>query len=119
MTATHDQPGPEPGPELPAAAAPAAQQAASALDIRHDEDRGFFFVVVDGVKGYVQYERDGDTLAATHTVVPNAIGGRGIAAQLVARLFEHARARGLKVHPQCSYVAAWTRKHPEVADLLA
>jgi predicted GNAT family acetyltransferase len=89
------------------------------LEIRHDADRGFFSVVVDGVKGYVQYERDGDTLVATHTVVPHAIGGRGIAAQLVARLFEHARAEGLKVQPHCSYVAAWTRKHPEVADLLA
>ena len=118
MTATHDQPGPEPGQESPAVQ-PVSQPVAPALDIRHDEDRGFFSVVVDGIKGYVQYERDGDTLAATHTVVPQAIGGRGIAAQLVARLFEHARAEGLKVLPRCSYVAAWVRKHPEVADLLA
>ena len=116
MTATHDvDPGPEPGFEPPAPAQPAAP----ALDIRHDAEGGFFSVVVDGVKGYVQYERTGDTLEATHTVVPNAIGGRGIAAQLVARLFEHARAEGLKVQPHCSYVAAWTRKHPEVVDLLA
>ena len=105
--------GPEPGPE------PVAAKAEPPLEIRHDSDRGFFSVVVDGVKGYVQYERNGDTLVATHTIVPNAIGGRGIAAQLVARLFEHARAEGLKVQPQCSYVAAWARKHPEVADLLA
>ena len=109
-------PGPEPGPEAPVAQ---QQAAATTLEIRHDADRGFFSVVVDGVKGYVQYEREGDTLVATHTVVPHAIGGRGIAAQLVARLFEHARAEGLKVQPHCSYVAAWTRKHPEVADLLA
>ncbi len=104
---------PEPGPE------PAAAGAESPLEIRHDADRGFFSVVVDGVKGYVQYERKGDTLVATHTIVPNAIGGRGIAARLVERLFEHSRAEGLKVQPQCSYVAAWARKHPEVADLLA
>ena len=116
MNAPHDRPsGPESGSEAPAAAEPATP----GLDIRHDEERGFFSVVVDGVKGYVQYERKGETLVATHTVVPPAIGGRGIAGQLVARLFEHARAAGLKVQPQCSYVAAWTRKHPEVADLLA
>ena len=112
MTVANDAgAGPEPGPE-PADAEPAPE-------IRHDPDRGFFSVVVDGVKGYVQYERKGDTLVATHTIVPNAIGGRGIAARLVARLFEHARAEGLKVQPHCSYVAAWARKHPEVADLLA
>lgn len=114
-TSPNADPGPEPGPEPPAA----QQAAVPTLEIRHDADRGFFSVVVDGVKGYVQYERDGDTLVATHTVVPHAIGGRGIAAQLVARLFEHARAEGLKVQPHCSYVAAWARKHPEVADLLA
>ena len=111
-----DHPGAEPAPEAPSPAPPAA---ISALDIRHDADDGYFSVVVDGVKGYVQYERDGETLVATHTVVPHSIGGRGIAAQLVARLFEHARAEGLKVDPHCSYVAAWSRKHPEVADLLA
>ena len=107
---------PGPGPETPGQ--PAAVTGPP-LDIRHDADRGYFSVVVDGIKGYVQYERKDDTLVATHTVVPNAIGGRGIAAQLVARLFEHARAEGLKIQPLCSYVAAWTRKHPEVADLLA
>jgi predicted GNAT family acetyltransferase len=115
MTVTNEvQPGPGPGPE-PATAA----KAEPTLEIRHDQDRGFFSVIVDGVKGYVEYERKGDTLVATHTIVPSAIGGRGIAAQLVARLFEHARAEGLKVQAQCSYVAAWARKHPEVADLLA
>lgn len=112
---------PDTGPEAEAnPAAPAGQQpAGAALEIRHDPERGFFSVVVDGVKGYVQYERDGETLVATHTVVPHAIGGRGIAGQLVTRLFEHARAEGLKVRPRCSYVAAWSRKHPEVSDLLA
>lgn len=117
MNIAHADTGPdaEAVPEGPAQPQPDL----SALDVRHDAERGFFSVVVDGVKGYVQYERDGDILVATHTVVPHAIGGRGIAGQLVARLFEHARAEGLKVRPHCSYVAAWSRKHPEVADLLA
>jgi predicted GNAT family acetyltransferase len=109
-------PAPETGLVSPAESMAALE---APLDIRHDADGGFFSVVVDGTKGYVQYERKADTLVATHTIVPSAIGGRGIAAQLVSRLFEHARAAGLKVRPQCSYVAAWTRKHPEVADLLA
>lgn len=109
--------GPEPGPVPPASTPVPAT--APALDIRHDAEGGFFSVVVDGVKGYVQYEREADILMATHTVVPHSIGGRGIAGQLVMRLFEHARSEGLKVRPHCSYVAAWARKHPEVANLLA
>jgi predicted GNAT family acetyltransferase len=117
MAAAPDaDPGPESGAET---TAPAAAALPPPLDIRHDAYRGYFSVVVDGTKGYIQYERRDDILVATHTVVPHAIGGRGIAAQLVARMFEHARAEGLKVQPRCSYVAAWARKHPEVADLLA
>lgn len=110
-------PGPEPGSASPPPTATPAT--APALEIRHDAEDGFFSVVVDGVKGYVQYEREAGILVATHTIVPHSIGGRGIAGQLVMRLFEHARAEGLKVRPQCSYVAAWARKHPEVANLLA
>ena len=30
-----------------------------------------------------------------------------------------ARAEGLTVRPDCSYVAAWMRRHPESLDLLA
>lgn len=73
----------------------------------------------DGVEAYVEYELDGDVMTITHTIVPEAIGGRGIAGRLVAQAFETARANGWKVRTQCSYAAAWAQKHPDVAGLLA
>jgi hypothetical protein len=51
--------------------------------------------------------------------VPQQIGGRGVAAALVRTALDHARSEGLKVDPACSYVAAYFRKHPQDADLLA
>lgn len=54
-----------------------------------------------------------------HTLVPRAFEGRGIAAQLVDALIADARTQGFRVVPQCSYVAAQFRRHPEWADLLA
>ncbi|MEO6227213.1 MAG: GNAT family N-acetyltransferase [Thermomonas sp.] len=87
--------------------------------IKHDPESNRFNTVVDGVTGYVEYELAGNTMTLTHTIVPPAIGGRGIASELVKTALDHARAEGLKVVPQCSYADSWMRKHPEYEDLRA
>ena len=53
-----------------------------------------------------------------HTEVPDALQGRGIAADLVASALAWARAESLKVRPSCSYVASYMQRHPETADLI-
>ena len=53
-----------------------------------------------------------------HTELPQAQEGRGIAAQRVAAAFAHARAHGLRVLPQCSYVRSYMRRHTETQALL-
>lgn len=65
------------------------------------------------------YQRQGDVLVLSHTEVPPALEGRGIAAALVRATLDWARAQGLRVQPRCSYVAAYMRRHPETQDLLA
>lgn len=87
--------------------------------ITHDPKSRRFNTAVDAVTGYVEYELSGDTMTLTHTIVPPAIGGRGIAGALVKAALEHARAQGWKVVPQCSYADAWMRKHAEYEDLRA
>ena len=57
--------------------------------------------------------------AAEHTLVPPEIGGRGVAAKLVEALVADARQHGFKIDPQCSYVAAAFKRHPDWADLRA
>ena len=56
---------------------------------------------------------------AESTFVPPAMRGRGVAQQLVEALVADARAQGFKIVPQCSYVDAQFRRHPEWSDLLA
>ena len=46
-------------------------------------------------------------------------GGRGVAGKLVEALIADARAQGFTVVPECSYVAAAFKRHPEWSDLLA
>jgi predicted GNAT family acetyltransferase len=91
----------------------------AAIEVRHQPEASRFATVVDGHEGFVEYGEGEGTLTITHTVVPAAIGGRGIAGRLVRAALEHARAAGLKVVPRCSYAADYLDKHPEYADLRA
>ena len=88
-------------------------------DIRHDTAAQRFVTVVDEVQAHLDYKLAGGVLAITHTIVPPAIGGRGIAGRLVEAALAHAREAGLKVDPQCSYAGAWMRRHPEFDGLRA
>ena len=87
------------------------------ITIHHVPEARKFTTTVDGHEGYVEYSRHGDTLSIDHTIVPSAIGGRGIASDLVKAALEYVRAEGLKVHPACSYADAWMRRHPEYGAL--
>lgn len=89
------------------------------MDIRHDADARRFSTTVDGHEAEVNYELEGGVMRVTHTGVPEAIGGRGIAGELNRAAFEHARRNGLRVDPACAYAAAWAGRHREYADLLA
>ena len=83
--------------------------------------RGEFHARVEGSDaiGRLTYQRRGDVLVADHTLVPTEIGGRGVAGRLVEALIADARKFGWKIEPQCSYVDAAFRRHPEWADLRA
>jgi hypothetical protein len=69
--------------------------------------------------GRLTWVTQGGVKVADHTLVPPELGGRGIAAKLVEALIADARAEGFKIQPQCSYVAAAFKRHPEWADLHA
>lgn len=60
-----------------------------------------------------------NTITIDHTYVPNEYRGKGIAARLVNTAINAARESETKIVPQCSYVAAQFRRHPEWNDLLA
>ena len=90
-----------------------------ASQITHDAGSRRFTTNVEGHEAHVEYADQDGTMAITHTIVPSAIGGRGIAGDLVKAALEHARAQGLKVAPHCSYAAAWMDRHPDYADLRA
>lgn len=102
---------------MPGTAMPA--DASSPSTVAHDRAGQRFVAVHDGHEAWLDYTVAGDVLAITHTIVPAAIGGRGIAGELVRTALEYARAARLRVRPACSYAEGWMRRHPGYDDLRA
>ena len=84
----------------------------------HDAPQHRFTHEEDGHLAVVEYTLTGNVMTITHTLVPEAIGGRGIAGQLNQAALEHARKAGWIVVPDCAYTQAYIRRHPRFQDLV-
>jgi uncharacterized protein len=83
--------------------------------IDHDAGAHRFTTEVDGNRAELDYTLADEIMTITHTRVPPAIGGRGIAAQLMEAALSAARAAGWSVNPACSYAKSYLEKHPQDA----
>ncbi|MEX8504953.1 GNAT family N-acetyltransferase [Leptothrix ochracea] len=92
--------------------------ASLAPSIQHDTQRQRFTAEVAGLTCIATYQRRGHHIVMDHTGVPAELQGQGLAALLVQAALDWARQEGLKVVPQCSYVAVYMRRHPATHDLL-
>ncbi len=90
----------------------------NSVGIQHNTTASRFEATVDGNHCVCQYRLFGRVMMLTHTGVPQALRGRGIAALLVQAALDHARAQQLKVRPDCSYAEVYMQRHPETLDLL-
>lgn len=97
---------------------------AESHSIKNDAAAHRFTAEVDGQTCHLDYTVEdlvppGGPMTITHTVVPEAVGGRGIAGALVKAALDFARNEHWQVVPACSYADAWMRRHPEYEDLRA
>jgi len=89
------------------------------VTVTHNEARQRFECTVEGHLCVCDYQLRGDVLWMTHTGVPRAVGGRGIAAELVRVALACADAKHYRVQPSCSYVDVYMRRHPDTQKLRA
>ncbi len=87
------------------------------MDVRDNRGESRFELEQDGAIAFAAYRRQGDTIVFTHTIVPGELRGSGIGSRLIAGGLAAVRAEGLKVVPECSFVAAYLERHPDAADL--
>jgi uncharacterized protein len=87
--------------------------------VRDNPGRSRFEIDIDGQMSYAEYKLGDGTITFTHTLVPPALRGRGIATQLVQAGLAAAQAQHRGVIPQCSMFSVYMRRHPETYALLA
>ncbi|MCW8981842.1 MAG: N-acetyltransferase, partial [Altibacter sp.] len=74
---------------------------------------------VEGKTGVIEYIRAQDKMYLTHTEVPDALEGKGIASSMAKYALEQIKDEGLKLVPLCPFIASYVKRHPEYKTLLA
>jgi hypothetical protein len=72
----------------------------------------------DKLVGEIRYRREPGAIVLVHTDVAPSAEGQNVGSRLVEAALADVRARGLRVVPQCPFVAGYIRRHPEYADLV-
>ena len=89
------------------------------IAVENNEERNRFEVLIAGHLAVIDYRRRGNEIIYTHTGVPDELGGQGIASKMAKTALEYARAESLYVVPQCPFIRAYIRRHPEYKDLVS
>ena len=80
------------------------------MDIQHDSVRQRFVMLVDGSEALLEYRLlPGNGIDFSHTFVPPALRGRGIAEKLVRRGLSWAREQDYEIQASCWYVQRFIR----------
>lgn len=88
-------------------------------NILHNEAESRFETTIENLTALVDYRKHDNVLIVTHTGVPQALEGRGIAAALTKALLDYVRNNNLKVRPVCPYTKAYIQRHPEYRDIVS
>lgn len=86
----------------------------------HNEAASKYEYHIDEHVAYITYDEDENgNMHITHTVVPDALAGKGLARTLLEDVLEEFKKNNKKAVAQCSYVVKYQEKHPELSDLFA
>ncbi|MEO7325275.1 MAG: GNAT family N-acetyltransferase [Dokdonella sp.] len=89
------------------------------VNVERNEAANRFEAIVDDVLCVLEYRLDGKVITLLHTGVPDAVGGRGIAAALTKTALDTARHEGWRVVPACAYSLSYIARHPQYQDLVS
>jgi len=89
-------------------------------EVVDDPAAGRFEIRVDGERaGSAQYARRASSIVVNHVTVEDRFAGRGVGSALARGVLEAARADGVGVVPNCSFLRDYLRRHEEYQDLVA
>ncbi len=87
--------------------------------VKNNEAANRYEIELEGQTAVLTYVKVGKQIIFLHTSVPSALEGHGLAHKLAQTALDDARANGLKVEPECPFVAEYIREHQEYLALLS
>ena len=90
------------------------------IEIVHNKLARRFEVELEQYVAVLTYRMadDDKKIIFTHTGVPPALSGRGIASKMAIQALTYAREEELGVVPICPFVSSYISRHPEYQDLV-
>jgi hypothetical protein len=90
-----------------------------AFEVIHDQKTERFEIHLgEGQVAQLIYQIHNDLMLFSHTEVPPAFEGKGIAGRLAGTALNYAREHGLKIRSYCSYITMYIERHPEYQEYL-
>jgi len=91
----------------------------SKVEVVHNPAQKRFEMQLGDQIAMVKYILGSKEIIFTHTEVPEAFEGHGLASKMAKVAVEYAKARGLRIRPMCPYMSAWIKRHPEYHSITA
>ena len=89
------------------------------MNIRHEPENHRFVVKIGDALALLEYSSvDDQTLEYSHTFVPLALRGQGIASDLTAYALQYALDNQFAVIPSCPFVATFIQSNPKYRKLV-
>jgi len=83
-------------------------------EVSDQPEKSRYEIRVDGeLAGFAEYQLRGDHITFTHTEMDDAYEGQGLGSKLSRAALDGARDAGLAVHPECSFIARYVKRHPD------
>ena len=83
------------------------------VTVTHEPEQSRFVVDLDGERAEAAYQRQGREVHFTHTEVPPSFEGKGVGSRLAKAALDWAVAEKLAIVPQCAFIAAYVKRHPQ------
>ena len=89
------------------------------ITVINNENEKRYQAIVEGHLVKIDYITTKDKMYLTHTEVPPALEGKGLGKAIVEQALEDIKQQGKELVPLCPFVAAFLKRNPEWAELLA
>lgn len=85
----------------------------NALRVVNNPALARYEIALGDATAFVEYHLSGKSIIFTHTDVPTIFEGKGVGGKLAKGAIEDAIAQGYRIEPQCPFIAAYIKRHPE------